>query len=289
MSFEWKKSSGRSDKGYTLVELMITLTVLSVVLGAVFYSYFRSQSSARRTEKVVEARQGSRAALQLLERELRMVGSGWGRTPVQGCNNGNPMTLTAVTPGYVSAASNDSLVLLGAWDAQTTLRAPMGTATSVIQCQSTAGFKNGDFVLVTSGSTAHIWQVTAVSGSPADLTHAATSVYNMAGGHTPWPAGGYGTGARVYRVAWVTYKVDNTSFRTPCLVRRDQGSPAQVVATDVNAFHVWYLLQDDTVTRNPVDLSLIDKIRPIIVTRVTDRGATVVDDSVYTLVRPRTF
>ena len=284
-----KKYCGRSDRGYTLVELMITITVLSVVLGAVFYSYFRSQSSARKTEKIVEARQGSRAALQLLERELRMVGSGWGRIPVRGCNNGNPLTLTAVTPGYTSIASNDSLVLLGAWDAQTTLRSGMVSATAVIPCQSTNGFKDGDFVLVTDGATAHIWQVTAVSGSPADLTHATTSVYNMAGGHTPWPVGGYGAGARVYRVAWVTYKVDNTSFSTPCLVRRDQGSPAQVVATDVNAFRVWYLLQDDTVTRNPVDLSQIDKIRPIIVTRVTDRGATVLTDSVYTLVRPRTF
>ena len=125
MNFGRKQSSGWSDKGYTLVELMVTITVLSVVLGAVFYSYFRSQSSARRTEKVVEARQGSRAALQLLERELRMVGSGWGRISVQGCNNGVPMTLTAVKPGYSSFASNDSLVLLGAWDAQTTLRAPM--------------------------------------------------------------------------------------------------------------------------------------------------------------------
>jgi hypothetical protein len=131
--------------------------------------------------------------------------------------------------------------------------------------------------------------VTGVSGSPADLSHAASSIYNVAGGHANWPVGGYGTGARVYRVAWVTYKVDNASYRTPCLVRRDQGFPAQIVATDVSAFQVWYLLQDDTVTRNPVDLSLIDKIRPIIVTRVTDRGATVLTDSVYAMVRPRTF
>lgn len=279
----------RRGAGFTLVEIAVTLTILTTVLGAVFYAFLRSQSSARRTENVVQARQGSRAALQLLEREIRMVGSGWGRSPVYGCNNGAPMTLSAITPGYTSVAANDSVVLLGAWDAQTTLRTGMGNATDPIQCQSTNGFKNGDFVLVTNGAVAHIWQVTGVSGSPADLSHAASSIYNVAGGHTNWPVGGYGTGARVYRVAWVTYKVDNASYRTPCLVRRDQGFPAQVVATDVSAFQVWYLLQDDTVTRNPVDLSLIDKIRPIIVTRVTDRGATVLTDSVYAMVRPRTF
>lgn len=279
----------RTGAGFTLVEIAVTLTVLATVLGAVFYAFFRSQASARRTENVVQARQGSRAALQLLEREIRMVGSGWGRAPVYGCDNGTPMTLSAITPGYASAAASDSVVLLGAWDAQTTLRANMAMVSDPVPCQSTAGFKNGDFVLVTNGAVAHIWQVTGVSGSPADLAHAASSVYNMPGGHTNWPAGGYGPGARVYRVAWVTYRVDNTSYRTPCLTRRDQGSAAQVVATDVSSFQVWYLLQDDTVTRNPADLSLIDKIRPIIVTRVTDRGATVLTDSVYAMVRPRTF
>jgi hypothetical protein len=220
-----------------------------------------------------------------------MVGSGWGRIAVYGALGGAPMTLYAVDPGYVSVAANDSIQLLGAWDANTTLRANMATsaAASVIPCVSTAGFKVGDFALVTNGSVAHIFQVTSVSTSPADLSHSAASVYNAAGGHTNWPAGGYGTGARVYRVAWVTYRVTSAGYKTPCLTRRDQGFAAQVVATDVSAFHVWYLLQDDTVTRNPLDLSLIDKIRPVIETQVADRGAAVLTDSVWTMVRPRTF
>ena len=281
----------RSARGYTLVELMVTMTILSAVLGAVYYSFFRAQSGARRTEAVVDARQGSRAALQLIEREVRMVGSGWGRIPIYGARNGSPITLHAVEPGFTTAGGNDSLVLLGAWDASTTLRSAMGSSSSgsSIPCDSTAGFKPNDFVLVTNGSTAHIFQVTAVQNSPADLEHAASSIYNMAGGHSNWPVGGYPTGSRVYRVAWVTYKVDGTGFSTPCLTRRDQGSTAQVVATDVSAFHVWYLLQDLTETRNPVDLSLIDKIRPVIATQVADRGSAYLADSVWTLVRPRTF
>jgi len=286
-----RRSPARPYQGYTLVELLVTMTILSAVLGAVYYSFFRAQTSARRTERIVDARQGSRAALQLIEREVRMVGSGWGRIPIYGAENGAPMTLHAVEPGYTGAAGNDSLELLGAWDVSTALRAQMASSSfgSTIPCVSTAGFNPGDFVLVTNGSTAHIFQVTAVSASPADLEHAASSIYNTAGGHANWPAGGYATGARVYRVAWVTYKVDGTGFSTPCLTRRDQGSAPQVVATDVSAFHVWFLLQDATETRNPVDLSLIDKIRPVIQTQVADRGSAVLTDSVWTMVRPRTF
>ena len=286
-----RQKGPRPSRGYSLVELMVTMTILSMVLGAVYYSFFRAQSSARRTERVVDARQGSRAALQLIEREVRMVGSGWGRIPIYGGRNGTPITLHAVEPGFTTATGSDSLGLLGAWDASTTLRAPMSTPNSgsPIPCDSTAGFRSGDFVLVTNGSTAHIFQVTAVPNSPADLEHDASSIYNVAGGHSNWPAGGYPAGSRVYRVTWVTYKVDATSFSTPCLTRRDQGSAAQVVATDVSAFHVWYLMQDLTETRDPVDFNGIDKIRPVIATQVADRGSTYLADSVWTLVRPRTF
>jgi prepilin-type N-terminal cleavage/methylation domain-containing protein len=286
-----RRGQERAGRGYSLVELMVAMTILSAVLGAIYYSFFHVQSSARRTERVVDARQGSRAALQLIEREVRMVGSGWGRIPIYGARNGAAMTLHAVEPGYTTAAGNDSLELLGAWDASTALRAPMPTSSagSSIPCVSTTGFKPGDFVLVTNGSTAHIFQATGVSGSPADLAHDASSIYNLPGGHMNWPPGGYGAGARVYRVAWVTYKVDDTGFSTPCLTRRDQGSAAQVVATDVSAFHVWYLLQDASETRDPADLSLIDKIRPVIQTQVADRGSAVFTDSVWTMVRPRTF
>lgn len=288
MRLDDRQRGTRTDRGYTLVELMIVLTVLSVVLTAVYYSFFRTQASARRTERIVEARQSSRAALQLIERELRMVGSGWGRIPVYGSLNGAPLTLLAVSPGY-AVAGDDSIALLGAWDTSTTLRAPLPATDSAIPCVSAQGFKTGDFVLVTNGSAAHIFQVTGIVWLSEDLLHDATSIYNLPGGHINWPAGGYGVGSRVYRIAWVTYRVDKTMLRKPCLVRSDRGFAPQVVATDVSAFHVWYRLQDDTITRDPANLSLIEKIRPVIETQVAERGSVVLTDSVWTMVRPRAF
>jgi hypothetical protein len=154
---------------------------------------------------------------------------------------------------------------------------------------STQGFGVGNFILVTNGSNAHFFQATAVSGSPADIQISSSSIYNMPGGHSNWPVGGYGTGSRVYKVAWITYNVDPSTYRTPCLMRREEGGSPQIVATDVSAFHVWYLLQDDTVTRDPANLSIIDRIRPVVETRVATRDSSTVTDSVWTQVRPRTF
>lgn len=286
---EKKSQRTRSDAGYGLVELIVTMTLMAVVLGAAYYAFFRCQDTARRMTRIVEAGQNARAAVQLLERELRMAGSGWGRIPVNGSFNGAPLTKYAVVPAYGGPGGNDSLVVLGGWNASTTLRAPMPNASAILKCVSVQGFRDGDFAVISNGSAAHLFQVTGVQSPPEDLQHNPSSAYNSPGGHSDWPAGGYGTEARVYRTTWVTYVVDSLTFREPCLVRMEQGGVPQVVATDVIEFQVWYQLQDGILTRDPADLMLIDKIRPVIRTRVTSPGRPATVDSTWALVRPRTF
>ncbi len=283
----WRRT--RSSPGYGLVELIVTMTLMAVVLGAAFYAFFRCQDAARRMTSIVEARQNARAAVQLLERELRMAGSGWGRIPVNGSLNGAPLIEYAVAPGYGGPGANDSLAVLGGWGVSTALRSPMPSSSAILQCVSVQGFTAGDFAVITNGAAAHLFQVTAAQSPPENLQHNPSSAYNVPGGHNDWPAGGYGADARVYRVTWVSYTVDTTSYRRPCLVRREQGLPPQVVASDVSAFEVWYRLQDGTLTRDPEDLSLIDKIRPVIQTRVSDPRRPALVDSAWAMVRPRTF
>ena len=116
-----------------------------------------------------------------------------------------------------------------------------------------------------------------------------TSIYNVAGGHSQWPVGGYPVGSQVYKITRATYLYDSTSYRRPSIVRREFGGTPQIVAYDVNGLHVSYQLQDGTVTRNPVNLSLIDKVIPAVLTRVTDSRLATLRDSVYAIICPRTF
>ena len=61
-------------KGFTLIELMVAMVVASIVMAAI-YSVYRSQTQAHRTQQiVVQMQQNMRAALYLLEREIRMAG-----------------------------------------------------------------------------------------------------------------------------------------------------------------------------------------------------------------------
>lgn len=67
----------RTDRrGFSLVELMVTLTILIVVLAAVLVILIGSQHSKASTEGVIEAQQTARTVMQFLERDLRSAGYG---------------------------------------------------------------------------------------------------------------------------------------------------------------------------------------------------------------------
>jgi prepilin-type N-terminal cleavage/methylation domain-containing protein len=277
------------EAGFTLIEMMLAVALLGGLLVTLFLAMFRTQSEATRITTLVEQRQSSRAAIQLVERDVRMSGSGWGRIALNVSFNGSPLTYYAVTPGP-GAGANDSIQIIGAWAASTTITDPMPNPSANIKVADPTGFSNGDLVVITNGSTAHMFECTAVNTSSNTIQHNPSSPYNNAGGHSNWPASGYGPGSQVFKINILSYKVDSTTYRRPALIRRDMGSAPAVVAYDVDRFQVWYRMQDGTLTRNPTGgVALIDRVRPILFTKLKDRTRPTYVDSLWAEVQPRTF
>jgi Tfp pilus assembly protein PilW len=270
------------------VELMITVVLMSIVLGTVFATLFRTQDSSRRVNKLVEARQTARLAIQLIERDARMAGSGWGRATVIESSNGTPVNLYGVVAGN-GGANSDSIQLIGAWSSTTGLRSGMPNASSIIKVNSTSGFNDNDLCVITNGSSAHMFQITQVNSSSNMLQHNPTGWFNVPGGFSNWPASGYGPGAEVYKIDWVTYRVDTQHYGRPALVRQAFGQAAQVVAWDVLRFTVRYRMEDGSWTRSPANVSMIDRIRPTVVMRVDQSPAPAWIDSCWAEIRPRAF
>lgn len=67
--------SGRhlNQRGFTLVEIMITVAIASLVMGAVYTSFTSQQHTYVAQDQVVEAQQSVRAAMNLMSREIRMA------------------------------------------------------------------------------------------------------------------------------------------------------------------------------------------------------------------------
>lgn len=63
-----------NKKGFTLVELMITMVLAGIVTAVLATTYIMQQRSATAQEQVVEMQQNIRAGLAMLERDIRMAG-----------------------------------------------------------------------------------------------------------------------------------------------------------------------------------------------------------------------
>ncbi len=277
-----------AEHGFTLIEIALALVLLCGLLGLVCLSFYRTQSQAARIGRVADMRQSARTAVQLIEREVRMSGSGWGRIAVAGkTSSGAPDTIRAVRPGYGGARDrSDSLVLVGSWQANTTIQSSMPATSSILKVADVTGFSDGDLVIIVSpGGTADMFQLTGVNSASENLQHDPSSPYNDPGGLST----SYPVGSSVFKITMASYYFDSTSFRRPALMRREVGGAPQVVAYNVDGFHVWYQLQDGTWTRKPSDLNTVDKVIPVVLTRVTDPRLAALRDSVWASVRPRTF
>jgi len=63
-----------SRRGFTLIELLISAAVFLVILGAVYLVYTTSHTTYARGETRAEVHQTTRAAMDLMVREIRMAG-----------------------------------------------------------------------------------------------------------------------------------------------------------------------------------------------------------------------
>ncbi len=71
-----KTSFIRTNQGFTLVELIITLAMSAIIVSAVYSAYIIQQKTYYTQGQVVEMQQNIRAGLELMSSEIRMAGYG---------------------------------------------------------------------------------------------------------------------------------------------------------------------------------------------------------------------
>jgi len=64
----------KQQKGFTLIELMIAMTVGGIVMAAVMTSFFSQHETYLAQDEVVEMQQNARIAMDMLARDIRTIG-----------------------------------------------------------------------------------------------------------------------------------------------------------------------------------------------------------------------
>lgn len=194
--------SSPRQKGFSLIELMIALTIGMFLVLGVLYIYSSSRASYATNDAGARVQEDARFALERLAREIRMAGymgcanaldlnprvivdpdkdgdvaehltfaSGEGIKVFDNGNNGgdvwnNPTTIQRV-------AGTDVVILKGLGSCTSPLTGNMGTDNANIQIgTNTCGWAAGDVLVISDCTSADVFAATNVSGGSVTIAHA---------------------------------------------------------------------------------------------------------------------
>jgi len=205
------------EKGYSLIEMMISMLIMITVTGAIFSMVNPSQGTFRAQPEVSDMQQRMRVGVDVLQKDLLMAGAG----TYQGANIGSlsnyfapiiPRRTGKTTPDAYNVAEADRITLTYVPNtaSQTTLSASMpnesaelkvNAQTNCPQGQQLCGFKEGMQLAIFDG-TAHFetFTVTQVQDNAGHLQHRGQQFSKE-----------YGIGSQVTQVQTHTYWLDRTA------------------------------------------------------------------------------
>lgn len=218
-----------SNRGFTLVELMVTLAMTALLVTAM-YALFGDQEKVYATEEqIIQMQQNARVAMEMISRDVRMAGffgcgfsSSTNFTDTVRNTNGDILFNMAPITGLdnlggqnsYGAESGTDLLVLSYADQNTSSQVdapPMNNSAASIHL-STAGILNiGDIAVVTDCTYTSVFQITNLQYSGQSVVHDTNQ-----GGGNPDPANStkdlghvYEPGSRMYKLAQKYYWVDS--------------------------------------------------------------------------------
>jgi len=201
------------EAGFTLIELMIVLVISSIVIAAIFATFISQQKSYATQTKVSDMQQNARAALTLMERDLRMAGFGVGDSgfTVQAFAGNN--VNASITVANNATPTPDQITIVYAAQQISTVSAVSDTNVTLANAAG-FGLANGTQYIAFE-TVRNVYTIQSINGNVLTLNSAPPSyLANIVN------TGGV-VGARAYLVRAVTYQVD-TGRRTLERVASDQ-------------------------------------------------------------------
>lgn len=226
----------RIQKGFTLVELMVGLTVGLLISGVAVAVFIANKQTSRVSNTMSRFQEGFRYIGQVMSRDIRMAGfAGCSREvapttvatgttadttftqAIRGFENSDPVP--ALVPGIQRLPGTDVLRLQFTSATGFRLAADMGAPTDSVTLNATAAdFSAGDIAVIADCSNSEVFRVSGVAAGPGTLTLSHAAPANA----TSSFARAYDAAAEVFDLVTAYYYVTETAEATPrrVLVKR---------------------------------------------------------------------
>lgn len=244
-----------AQRGLTLVELMISVTIGLIITLAIGYLYTSSRQTYRMNDNIARMQENGRYAMEMISRDVRMAGY-WGcagmtiSSPVNTLNNASDYAYKFDVPlqGHEATGTNtwgpvkdasitnvvsgtDILTVRGVYDSGVTvLGHPGGTppGSADLKVSAGSGLAVGDIVLVSDCNNAAVFQITNINTSAGF-----DNVVHNTGLGTPGNAtkalGKEYVGGEIQRIATFTYYIRLNAAGRPALYRLANGTAEELV------------------------------------------------------------
>ena len=229
--------AGKNQQGLSITELMISLALAGVVMGALSSLFISKQKVLGIQDQKAEMHQAARVAMDSMVREFCMIGHGVPNSTWDGCAAPCPPPKIKHPP----TPNDTSITFRGNLDAtRTTLASNHVSGLTPLTVDSASGFNVNDTIYVegqtyaTAPYTTHWHTATVTATSATTLTISAGLNFE------------YVNGSTVHVIQDITYSFNNSTKQ----IRRNN----QPLAEYIDGFTLSYIFEDsDTGLPNDVD------------------------------------
>jgi len=251
------KDRNLTNKGFTIVELLIAMTISLVVMGAITYTFKSQQNSYIVQTQISSMQQNLRAAMYMLTRDIQMAGYYTNLDSDTYTMNWDDLdsdeTIRPLTHAFDNRNDGgggdgikddtDVVVIIKAAESRqltATEQASGDTVPASLRTLATLdNLDSGKCAMLVRQDllSADFFQVQDDSGD-MDLTISLDNTYSQ--------------GDWIFRVDVIVYYIDDDPNH-PCLLRKNLGSneTAQVVAENIDNLQLQYLLNDGSLVNDP--------------------------------------
>ncbi|MDH3513268.1 MAG: PilW family protein [Gammaproteobacteria bacterium] len=252
-------------RGFSLVELMVALTIGLIILAAVSTLFVNSKQSYTTQDSLARLQESARFAMHFLIKDLRLAGY-YGcvsdiapesvfstlngsdfaynvQIPLEGVNNiggteANPSgqwypSANTVMPANAMPGTDAVAIRLADSSSPVYLREEMPNTSAVLKVSATTGISDNDVIMISDCFSADILQVTQINSTDPHLVHntgvgvPGNAQKELSKSYSPTNGPG---GTRVMRFKTNTYFIRTGASGNPALFRRENnGTPVELV------------------------------------------------------------
>ncbi len=232
-------------EGFTLIEVLISISIFSIVLLAIFNLYISYYKNYGVREQIVRMNQRSRIIRSILTKQVQMAGyaiiQSFSIIPGDGGAGGNPDSISII------ANFTDTPYAIVTKDMP-------GTA-SVVDVDTIANFAVGDLVVVSDGADYIVVQLTKLLPS-LKIQYNPSSDFNYPSGLGKTYLKDIST---VTKIGIMSYSIDTSDPDNPRLMRDlNQGGGAELLAEGVENMQIQYVLNNGTTVDSPTSAQIQD-------------------------------